>query len=187
MIIMSKWNLLQKLQLTLAIIKPDVVAHPHRLKEVKQLILNNNFYFVRSQERRLQRKIVEQFYAEHKGRFFFNRLVGFMSSGPISVHILAREDAIAKWREAMGPTKTFRAKHEVPDSIRARFGLTDTRNATHGSDSAETARKEMTFFFPDFDIDDWYQNQEPSFRTGQVTFCERRTLHYVAKMEIENR
>ncbi|XP_022089751.1 nucleoside diphosphate kinase 6-like [Acanthaster planci] len=184
---MSKSSTLRALEITLAIIKPNVVVHPHRLQEVKQLILNNNFYFVRSLEKRLPSSIVERFYAEHKGRFFYNRLVGFMSSGPVSVHILAGEDAVIRWRQLMGPTKTFRAIHEAPDSMRARFGLTDTRNATHGSDSAETARKETSFFFPDFDVEDWYQNQEPWFRKGQVTFCERRTLHYVDRISHDYR
>ncbi len=99
----------RNLELTLAIIKPDVVAHPRRCQEIKQVILENKFYFVRSQEKRLLRSEAERFYAIHKGRFFFNRLVGFMSSGPLSVHILARHDAIAHWRHLMGPTKTFRS------------------------------------------------------------------------------
>lgn len=54
-------------------------------------------------------------------------------SGPMRAYVLAREDAIRHWRELMGPTKVFRARHTSPNSIRAQFGLTDTRNTTHGS------------------------------------------------------
>ncbi|XP_033644998.1 nucleoside diphosphate kinase 6-like [Asterias rubens] len=180
-------NKLNSLTLTLAIIKPDVVAHPRRCQAIKQVMLDNKFYFVRSQEKQLLRSEAEIFYAIHKEKFFFNRLAGFMSSGPLSAHILARHDAIAHWRHLMGPTKTFRAKHDAPDSLRARFGLTDTRNATHGSDSPETAKIEMEFFFPDFNVDDWYRDQEPSFRSGNVKYCDEKNEHYIIKDVIDDK
>lgn len=169
-----------KLELTLAVIKPDVVAHPHKLQDIKDIILRNNFLFVRSKIVRWNRNDAELFYQEHKGRFFYNRLVGFMSSGPMSVHILAREAAISHWRELMGPTKTLSAKHVAPTSLRARFGLTDTRNATHGSDSRETAAKEIAFFFPEFCVHDWYEKDEPTFRTGPVLYKPEENLHVIA-------
>lgn len=74
-----------------------------------------------------------QFYHDHKDKFFFNRLVTFMSSGPCYIHILARENAIEFWRTMMGPTKVFKTIFTHPESIRGVHGLTDTRNATHGS------------------------------------------------------
>ncbi|XP_072045089.1 nucleoside diphosphate kinase 6-like [Amphiura filiformis] len=168
-----------RLQLTLAIIKPDVVAHPHRLEEVKEEIVENEFYFIQSKIVKWSKSDAEKFYGEHKGRFFYNRLVGFMSMGPMSVHVLARQNAIKHWRNLMGPTKTFRAKHEAPGSLRARYGLTDTRNATHGSDSDENAKKEIGLFFPDFDVGSWYASEEELFRTGKVTFCSQSGVHVI--------
>lgn len=61
------------------------------------------------------------------------KVLSFFPSGPMRAYILAREDAIHHWREMMGPTKVFRARYTSPASIRAQFGLTDTRNTTHGS------------------------------------------------------
>ncbi|XP_013414312.1 nucleoside diphosphate kinase 6 [Lingula anatina] len=162
-----------RLQLTLAIIKPDAVAQPHVIKYIKNLILSNNFLFVRSNMVRWRRSDAEQFYKEHEGRFFHNRLVTFMSS----THILAREDAISCWRKLMGPTKVFRTQYEDPDSIRGQFGLSDTRNCTHGSDSEESAAKEIHFFFPDFDIEKWYSEEELLFRQRKVTFDPKRDIH----------
>eukprot|EP00096_Caligus_rogercresseyi_P010551 TRINITY_DN389_c0_g1_i1.p1 TRINITY_DN389_c0_g1~~TRINITY_DN389_c0_g1_i1.p1 ORF type:complete len:116 (-),score=29.90 TRINITY_DN389_c0_g1_i1:85-432(-) len=87
--------------------------------------------------------------------YFYNRLVTFMSSGPSCVSVLAHPegDAIGKWREIMGPTKVLKTKFQSPYSIRGSFGLTDTRNGVHGSDSPENARKEILFFFPDFEFE----------------------------------
>uniref|UniRef100_A0A3B5KHL7 Nucleoside diphosphate kinase B n=1 Tax=Takifugu rubripes TaxID=31033 RepID=A0A3B5KHL7_TAKRU len=121
------------LQLTLAVIKPDAVAHPLMLEALHQRILDNSFVIVRCKDLVWRRQDSERFYAEHSGRFFYQRLVEFMSSGPMRAYVLAREDAIRHWRDLMGPTKVFRARHTSPASIRAQFGLTDTRNTTHGS------------------------------------------------------
>ncbi|OWF44398.1 Nucleoside diphosphate kinase 6 [Mizuhopecten yessoensis] len=100
-----------------------------------------------------------------------------MASGGISAHILARDDGIREWRKLMGPTKVFQTVHSEPGSIRGQFGLTDTRNSTHGSDSDESARKEMQFFFPEFNVDEWYKKKEPYFRNGNVYFCEETGIH----------
>lgn len=174
----------QILQLTLAILKPNVVSHPHLVHQIKDMIHQRGFLFIRSKRMHLTRSRVEDFYREHEGRFFYNRLVSFMSSGPISAHILARENAIAEWRKLMGATKVFKTIHDDPDSIRGRFGLTDTRNSTHGSDSDETALKEMMFFFPEFDAQDWYKECGKHFLTGDVYFDEEHDIHrYRVKTE----
>ncbi|KAL1115761.1 hypothetical protein AAG570_006051 [Ranatra chinensis] len=73
------------------------------------------------------------FYAEHEGKPFYGRLTSFMTSGPIDCYVLAREDAVHKWRALMGPTKSMVAQFSNPESFRGRFGISDTRNATHGS------------------------------------------------------
>lgn len=177
---------IRPLQLTLAILKPDVVSRPHIIHQIKDLILDNGFYFVKSTRCYLPRSIAEEFYKEHKGRFFHNRLVTFMSSGHVSAHILAKQDAINSWRKLMGPTKVLKTVHEEPHSIRGRFGLTDTRNAAHGSDSEESARREIHFFFPDFDIEEWYKNEEVYFRMGQVKYCENKNEHVLNENFILN-
>ncbi|XP_024309068.1 nucleoside diphosphate kinase 6 isoform X6 [Homo sapiens] len=123
----------QALQLTLALIKPDAVAHPLILEAVHQQILSNKFLIVRMRELLWRKEDCQRFYREHEGRFFYQRLVEFMASGPIRAYILAHKDAIQLWRTLMGPTRVFRARHVAPDSIRGSFGLTDTRNTTHGS------------------------------------------------------
>lgn len=76
-------------------------------------------------------------------------------SGPTEVLILQRENAILKWRELLGPTKVFKALYSHPDSIRGLFGLTDTRNACHGSDSPESVLNEITSIFPDFNLENY--------------------------------
>lgn len=167
----------QSLQLTLALLKPDVIANPIVATEIKESILRNGFLFVQSRYLRLNREKAEEFYHEHKGRFFYNRLVSFMSSGPISAHILARDDAIRHWRQLMGPTKVFKTVYECPNSLRGRFGLTDTRNSMHGSDSETTAAREIAFFFPEFDIAHWYATDGECYLNRHVDFDDIRWEH----------
>jgi nucleoside-diphosphate kinase len=124
--------------------------HPANLAAVQRLVAAQ-FWVVRSATVRLSRERAGQFYAEHEGKFFHNRLVTFMSSGACQPLVLAGRGAVPAWREAMGPTRVLKARFSHPESIRGRFGLTDTRNCSHGSDSAETAAREIEFFFPTFD------------------------------------
>ena len=116
-----------------------------------------------------------------------------MVSGKLCAHILAGDKAIEKWRKLLGPTKVykyvslkrpwhwlfFRAQYEQPESIRGRFGLTDTRNAAHGSDSPDSAKREIGVFFPDFDIDEWLKDQEPFFKNGTIKFDPEKCVHAV--------
>ena len=71
----------------------------------------------------------------------------------------------------------FQAQYTHPNSIRGRLGLSDTRNAAHGSDSPETAEKEIQFFFPNFDIKEWYKQEEAYFRRGKLKFIEKDFVH----------
>lgn len=89
-----------------------------------------------------------QFYIEHKDRPFYDDLKSFMSSGPILALILRKQDAIQSWRKLMGPTNSDKAREEAPNSIRAKFGTDGSKNATHGSDSPQSAAREIAFFFP---------------------------------------
>ncbi|XP_055886293.1 nucleoside diphosphate kinase 6-like isoform X2 [Biomphalaria glabrata] len=167
------------LQLTLALIKPDIVAHPHILNNVTRMILENGFYVIESKRLILTTSQAEQFYAEHKGKFFQNRLVSFMSSGPLWTYILCGDNAISRWRKLMGPTKVLKTVYDEPLSIRGLYGLTDTRNCTHGSDSEENAEREIQFFFPEFNIKKWYETEHDFFRQDFVEFDHDKLKHVI--------
>ncbi|KYB26165.1 hypothetical protein TcasGA2_TC034003 [Tribolium castaneum] len=126
---------MNRLELTFAILKPHVIKQPLAVEKIRNIILTSNFKVVKSKRHTIQLHEAESFYHEHKTKFFYKRLVTFMTSGPSDFYILAREDAIKTWRQLMGPTKVFKTQFEAPDSIRGQFGLSDTRNATHGSGS----------------------------------------------------
>ncbi|XP_035195522.1 nucleoside diphosphate kinase 6 [Oxyura jamaicensis] len=153
------------------------------LQAVHEIILSNRFLIVRAKELRCGREESRRFYREHAGRFFYQRLVEFMASGPMWAYILAHENAVSLWRTLMGPTKVFRARNSVPDSIRGAYGLTDTRNTTHGSDSPASASREIAFFFPEFNEELWYQQEEPRLRGGQVYYNAEERVHCVFKDE----
>ena len=164
-------------QLTLAILKPDLVQHPPNLAQVHKMILDNNFHIVRSKYLHLPRSKAEQFYEEHKEKFFYNRLVTFMSSGRCQPLILYRQEAISHWRSVMGPTKVFTSRFTHPNTIRGQFGLTDTRNSSHGSDSEATAEAEINFFFPEFDLEQWNKTDKEHFDAENVIFDRENFIH----------
>ena len=95
----------------------------------------------------LLKKDVEEFYAEHRGKAFFDNLVGFMSSGPVIALDLVGTGAIGAVRHMNGPTDSARARSEAPNSLRARFGKDGTVNAVHASDSPQSAARELAFYF----------------------------------------
>eukprot|EP01091_Cochliopodium_minus_P005968 TRINITY_DN15857_c0_g1_i1.p1 TRINITY_DN15857_c0_g1~~TRINITY_DN15857_c0_g1_i1.p1 ORF type:complete len:141 (-),score=25.83 TRINITY_DN15857_c0_g1_i1:35-457(-) len=136
-------------QLTLSLIKQDVYANKDKvLKEIK-----DNFKVLAYKEIKMKRIQAEDFYKEHKGKFFYPRLVNFMSRGTTIALILEGEDSISRWRKMMGPTHLATAKMNAPESIRAKYAFSDTRNAVHGSDSQESASREIQFFFPEIKIE----------------------------------
>jgi len=138
-------------KVTLAIIKPDILTGPSAESNVDRILnkaQQNGFKILKSQRLTLSKNEAEKFYESHKGKFFYQRLISFMSSGPIQPVLLSREDAVARWRSVIGPTHKERAQRESPDSIRGSFGTSDTRNAIHGSGSNEEALSEIEFFFP---------------------------------------
>jgi len=95
----------------------------------------------------MSRGDAQEFYAEHRGKPFYDELTDFMSSGPIVALELIADGAIQKWRKLIGPTNTFKAREEAPSCLRAQFGTDGTRNACHGSDSPASADRELGFFF----------------------------------------
>lgn len=167
------------LELTLAIIKPHVVKSPFVLQKIRDLIIDNNLKIVRSRRTTLTRNEAELFYQEHKEKFFYNRLMTFMCSGPSDIHILADHDVIAKWRRLMGPTKVYQAQYTDPKTIRGMFGLSDTRNAAHGSDSIKSAEREIKIFFNDFDFKRWYEYEERYYNLGHLHFDPIAFLHTI--------
>lgn len=128
---------------TLSIVKPDAVAK-NNIGEIYACIEAAGLKIVAAKMLHLTRSEAEDFYAIHAGKPFFKSLVSFMSSGPVMIQVLAGENAITRYRELMGATNPKEAK---PGTIRARFADSIDENAVHGSDSPETAKKEIEFFF----------------------------------------
>ncbi|XP_015514458.1 nucleoside diphosphate kinase 6-like isoform X1 [Neodiprion virginianus] len=169
----------QPLQLTLAILKPHVVKSPFVLQKIRDLIIDEGFKVVRSRRTIITPMEAESFYADHKEKFFYNRLMTFMCSGPSDIHILTAHDAIAKWRTLMGPTKVYQAQFHAPHTIRGMYGLSDTRNATHGSDSPESSKREIAIFFKEFNIEHWFKNEEIFYNSGNLKFDPSLFIHTI--------
>lgn len=128
---------------TLSIIKPDAVAK-NVIGQIEARFEQAGLKIVAVRMVHLTKNQAEGFYAVHKGRPFFKDLVDFMCTGPVLVQVLAGENAIAKNREIMGATDPKKA---APGTIRADFASSIEANAVHGSDSAENAAQEISFFF----------------------------------------
>ncbi|XP_039790078.1 probable nucleoside diphosphate kinase 5 [Panicum virgatum] len=135
---------------TLAMIKPDGLSGNYTEK-IKAAILDSGFHIVKETQVQLDAERASLFYAEHSGRSFFDSLVKYITSGPVLAMVLERPDAIAQWRALIGPTDARKAKTTHPNSIRAMCGLDSEKNCVHGSDSPESAAREISFFFGDGD------------------------------------
>lgn len=138
------------LQYTFALLKPDVACNSLARETILSVIESRGFQIVRIKKTRMSLQMAEDFYCEHRTKFFYTRLTTFMSSSPIYALILAKHEAIQSWRSSIGKANVYKTIYTDPDCLRSRFGLTDTRNAVHGSDSEATVRREASFFFPDF-------------------------------------
>lgn len=133
---------------TLSIIKPDAVGK-NVIGEINSRFEKNGLRIIATKMLHLTRQQAEGFYAVHKERPFFKDLVDFMISGPVVVQVLEGENAINLNRELMGATDPKKA---APGTIRADFAKTVDENAVHGSDSPETAKTEIAFFFSETEI-----------------------------------
>ena len=129
---------------TLSIVKPDAVRK-NLIGKILARFEAAGLRIVAARMMQLSREQAEAFYAVHRDRPFFRDLVEFMTSGPIMVQVLEGEGAIMKNRDLMGATDPKKA---APGTIRADFAESIDANAVHGSDGVETARTEVTFFFP---------------------------------------
>jgi nucleoside-diphosphate kinase len=128
---------------TLAIIKPDAVGRG-LTGEILSRIHAAKFHIIAIKTRRLTRKEAEGFYAVHRERPFFDELTTFMSTSKVVLMVLEAENAIAKWRDAMGATDPAKA---APGTIRKELGASIQYNCTHGSDATDTAAFEISYFF----------------------------------------
>ncbi len=128
---------------TLSIIKPDAVGSNH-IGEILSRFEKAGLKVVATKMLHLSSDLAKAFYKVHAHRPFFEELVSFMISGPVLISVLEGEGAIAKNRELMGATNP---KEAAEGTIRADFAKTIDKNAVHGSDSPETAKQEVAFFF----------------------------------------
>jgi nucleoside-diphosphate kinase len=133
---------------TLSIIKPDAVAANH-IGEILTRFEHAGLRIVGMKMMQLSQDQAADFYAVHKERPFYADLVGYMTSGPITVLVLEGPDAVTANREIMGATDPGQAK---PGTLRASFGTSIQENAVHGSDSLDNARQEIRFFFAEKEV-----------------------------------
>ncbi len=128
---------------TLSIIKPDAVGK-NVIGKIISRFEENGLYLVAGKLVHLSDEMASGFYAEHDGKPFFNDLKKFMTSGPVFVQVLEGENAVQKNRDLMGSTNP---KEAAPGTIRADFANSIDANAVHGSDSVESAKREIEYFF----------------------------------------
>lgn len=131
------------IQQTLSIIKPDMTKR-HLIGEVLAILEKNGLVIKALKKLQLTQAQAEGFYAEHQGKPFFEPLVAFMISGPVVVAVLEGENAISHYRALMGATDPEKREK---GTIRDRYALSYRENSVHGSDSEESAKREIAFFF----------------------------------------
>lgn len=128
---------------TLSLVKPDAFSKGHAW-HILQDIASSGLKIVATRMVRMTKEQAKQFYYVHRERPFYDALTNFMSSGPIMATVLEGEGAVHKYRDLMGATDSKKA---AAGTLRNKFGENIERNAVHGSDSTDNARKEILFFF----------------------------------------
>ena len=131
------------IQQTLSIIKPDAVER-NLEKKIKLFFEKKNLKIIKSKKVKITKEEASEFYKVHQIKPFYEDLCNYLSSGPIVVMILEGEDAISKNRELMGATDPLKAEE---GTLRKKYGISIDKNSVHGSDSPETAKTEINFFF----------------------------------------
>ena len=134
---------MSNIEQTLSIIKPDAVER-NLENEIKEIFKNKGFLIVKEKKIQIEKSEAEKFYKVHETKPFYNDLCNYLSSGPVLVMVLKKDDAIAENRKIMGATNPQEAN---PGTIRKEFGISIDKNSVHGSDSEENAEKEINFFF----------------------------------------
>jgi len=130
---------------TLSIIKPDAVER-NLQEEIKNQFKNNNFVILKEKKIHISKLEAEKFYKVHETKPFYNDLCVYLSSGPIVVMVLQKENAVLENRKLMGATNPKEAEE---GTLRKKYGISIDKNSVHGSDSVDNAKIEIDFFFKD--------------------------------------
>ena len=136
---------MSNIEQTLSIIKPDAVERNLDI-EIKEMFKEKDFKIVKEKKIQIAKNEAEQFYKVHETKPFYNDLCAYLSSGPIVVMVLEKENAVLGNRELMGATNPEDADE---GTIRKKYGISIDKNSVHGSDSVENAKIEINFFFKD--------------------------------------
>ena len=136
---------MSNIEQTLSIIKPDAVER-NLQDEIKNQFKLNNFEIIKEKKIHISKEEAEEFYKVHETKPFYEDLCAYLSSGPIVVMILQRENAVLENRKLMGSTNP---KDAEDGTLRKKFGLSIDKNSVHGSDSVDNAKIEIKFFFKD--------------------------------------
>ena len=136
---------MSNIEQTLSIIKPDAVER-NLEGEIKEMFKSNGFQILKEKKIQIEKAEAEKFYKVHETKPFYNDLCEYLSSGPIVVMILQKENAVKGNRELMGATNP---KDAEEGTIRKKYGISIDKNSVHGSDSVDNARIEIDFFFKD--------------------------------------
>ena len=136
---------MSNIEQTLSIIKPDAVER-NLDNEIKEIFKNKGFSILKEKKIQIEKSEAERFYKVHETKPFYNDLCAYLSSGPIVVMVIAKENAVLANRELMGATNPDEAQE---GTIRKKYGISIDKNSVHGSDSAENAQIEIDFFFKD--------------------------------------
>ncbi len=136
---------MSKIEQTLSIIKPDAVER-NLENEIKEMFKSNGFKILKEKKIQIEKSEAEKFYKVHETKPFYNDLCSYLSSGPIVVMILEKENAVLANRELMGATNP---KDAEEGTIRKKYGISIDKNSVHGSDSVDNAKIEIDFFFKD--------------------------------------
>jgi|TARA_Y100000031_G_scaffold9737_1_gene10515 nucleoside-diphosphate kinase len=136
---------MNNLEQTLSIIKPDAVER-NLSEEIKNEFKKNGFNILNEKKIKLEKSEAEKFYQVHQSKPFYNNLCDYLSSGPIIVMLLGKENAVTENRKLMGATDP---KYAETGTLREKYGISIDKNSVHGSDSIENAKIEINFFFKD--------------------------------------
>ena len=136
---------MSNIEQTLSIIKPDAVER-NLEGEIKEMFKNNGFQIAKEKKIQIEKAEAEKFYKVHETKPFYNDLCDYLSSGPIVVMVLQKENAVKANRELMGATNP---KDADDGTIRKKYGISIDKNSVHGSDSINNAEIEINFFFKD--------------------------------------
>ena len=134
---------MSNLEQTLSIIKPDAVER-NLENEIKNMFKNNGFSILNEKKIQIEKSEAEKFYKVHETKPFYNDLCAYLSSGPIVVMVLEKDNAVFENRELMGATNPQDAED---GTIRKKYGISIDKNSVHGSDSVKNAKIEIDFFF----------------------------------------